>query len=716
MKYIKYFFAGLIIFLFNGSTIPDEGMYPLSEISKLDLKTAGLKIDVTDIYNPNGTSLIDALVRVGGCTGSFVSHKGLILTNHHCAYDYVSEASTVENNYLENGFSAKTYEEEIPAAGLTCMITESYKDVSEEILKAASEATDITERTKFIQKKSKELIAMEESKDSTLKAEISEMFIGKTYILFRYKIIKDVRLVFIPPKAIGNFGGETDNWVWPKHTGDFSFLRAYVAPDGTPAKYSKENVPYHPKKYLKINPNGANEEDFIFILGYPGRTFRHQPSQFINFHQNFQLPYIVDIYNWFMKKYEELCKDNPEMELKLSPRIKSLANTEKNYRGKLKGMNRLNLLEKKRNEEAELDKFINSDANLKQQYGTLLQDIDDVYSSMFALGRIQLFYNQLMNNCPIISLADILSEYGPELQKKDENRKSLYAEKNRIFLQDKISSAFEIFSKEVNESILQKLLGDALNYPEFNNFKPIKNFIEADNPAKKLNDFISEMLSSTSIKDEKDFENKLYECLNGKDFSTDATVKFVNEIKNEYKAIQKEYDAINGKLNILLARLMDVKKIWQKKTFIPDANSTLRLTYGYIRGYSPADATYYKPATTLTGVIEKSIYKGDYEIPQKVKELYDKKDFGRWVSKQLGDIPVAILYNTDTTGGNSGSPVLNAYGELIGVNFDRSFEATINDYAWSESYSRSIGVDIRYVLWVTEKVGNAGHLLREMNI
>jgi hypothetical protein len=704
------------VLFFNGSAPPDEGMYPLSEISKLDLKNAGLKIDIKEIYNSNGVSLIDALVRVGGCTGSFISSEGLILTNHHCAYDYVSDASTVENNYLENGFLAKTKSEEIPAVGLTCLITESYLDVSDEILKAAANAKDISERTKAIQKKSKELILNEESKDSTIKAEVSEMFIGKTYILFKYRVIKDVRLVFIPPKSIGNFGGETDNWVWPKHTGDFSFLRAYGGKDGSALSYSIENVPYKPKKFLKVNPNGAEEEDFIFILGYPGRTFRHQPSQFVDFHENYQLPYIVDIYSWLMNKYETLGKADPELELKLSPKIKSLANTQKNYLGKLKGLNRLSLVDKKKSEEIELQKFINSDLKLKEEYGNLLSDIDEVYKKFFSLGRMNLVYNQLINNCPIITLGDILCDYRTEILKPDTERKSLYQEKNKGGLINRIESAFEVFSEEANRDILNKMLGDAVGFKEFENFKPFSKFLKENNPKSAVKQFVDELIEESDVQDYRSFNVLLSDSENGDDILDDPLIKFVSELKSEFAIIQKQYDEINGKLNLLLAKLLDAKKLWQQKIFIPDANSTLRLTFGYIRGYTPADAVYYKPITTLKGVIDKSFSGGDYQIPPKVKELYDKKDFGRWVNKNLNDIPVALLYNTDTTGGNSGSPILNAYGELIGVNFDRSFEATINDYAWSESYSRSIGVDIRYVLWVTEKIGEAGYLIQEMGI
>ena len=318
-------------------------MFPLSDIKNINLNEKGLKISVDEVYNPNGVSLVDALVKIGGCTGSFVSNEGLIITNHHCVFGIVSDASTVENNYLENGFLAETREKEFPAKGLSCRITDSYEDVSAEVLEAANTAEDISKRTTAISKKIKEIVEREEKKDSTINADVSEMFVGEQYVLFRYKTINDVRLVYVPPRTIGEFGGESDNWVWPRHNGDFSFVRAYVAPNGSSAKYSEENVPYQPKKFLQVNPNGVNEEDFVFILGYPGRTFKHQPSQFLMMQEKYQLPYVQDMFSWLINLYEKRGENDPEFALNIVSEIQGLANTEKNYRGKMQGLERLNL-------------------------------------------------------------------------------------------------------------------------------------------------------------------------------------------------------------------------------------------------------------------------------------------------------------------------------------------------------------------------------------
>lgn len=695
---------------------PHEGMFPLSEIHKLDLKKAGLKINVDEVYNPNGVSLIDALVKVGGCTGSFVSENGLIITNHHCAFGAVQRASTTENNYLKNGFLAKDYEEEIPAKGIICRITESYQDVSDIILKAANEVDDVSKREDAIKNKMDELVKAEEEKDSTIKAVISEMFEGQSYVLFRYKIINDVRLVYVPPRAIGEFGGESDNWVWPRHTGDFSFMRAYISPDGKAANYSKNNVPYHPQKFLKVNPQGVNEGDFIFILGYPGRTYKNQPSQFLIYQQEYQLPYIQQLYSWLINLYEKRGKNDPDFALKISTRIKGLANVEKNYRGKLQGLNRLKLIEKRQKQESDLGNFINGNTDLKNKYGDLLTKINSVYNKKFESGRIPLFNIMLNRNVSMMRLASLFIEYRDELQKPENERKSIYKESNKKKLFINIDDIYKNYYPDLEPDILKKMLNDVSKFPEFKTLTFFEKLDQQSGPINPYNKLVDEIYKNSLLVNKEKFESLFRISTEEIEKLKDPMINFymeMNKIKENQKIIN---DITQGELNILIAKYLEIKKLWLNKSFIPDANGTLRLTYGYIKGYSPADAVYYKPITTLSGVIEKGKDFGDYKLPEKIKELYEKKDYGQFKSDKLNDIPVAILYNTDTSGGNSGSPIMDAYGRLVGVNFDRPFEATVNDYAWSKDYSRSIGVDIRYVLWITQKIGGAEFLLKEMGV
>ena len=691
---------------------PDEGMFPLSDIRKLNLNEKGLKISVDELYNPNGVSLVDALVRIGGCSGSFVSEEGLIITNHHCVFGAVQKVSTVENNYLENGFVAYSREQEIPAEGLTARITVSYEDVSKEILDAANKVSDISDRAKAISNKINEIVKREEAKDSSIKAEVSEMFVGEQYVLFRYKTINDIRLVYVPPRTIGEFGGESDNWVWPRHTGDFSFVRAYVAADGSPAKYSKDNVPFKPKKFLKVNPKGIDEEDFVFILGYPGRTFKNMPARFVEYHYKYQLPYVQSFFAWLINLYTKRGENDPEFALNISSTIKSLANTEKNYRGKLQGIRNLDLINKKFQEERQLQNFIQSNPELRTKYGNLLSEIDELYKDTFESGRRIFVLNFLRNFVSYYRLADLFVDYKNEMMKDEKDRKSNYKNENKDKLISEITSIYNNIKLDLEPQIMKKIFSDAASFEDLSNIEPFASFRTAENK----DEYIKNLIDNTFISDKDKFLNNLFNENLTLDKLNDELITIAKELSDLRSQEQTKQQVRDSKANLILAKFNEVKRLWLNKNFIPDANSTLRLTYGYVRGYSPKDATYYSPISSLKGMIEKSFEGGDYRIYEKIKELYDNKDFGSFVHPKLKEVPVAFIYNTDTSGGNSGSPIMDAYGRLVGVNFDRCFEATINDYAWSESYSRSIGVDIRFVLWVVQKIGNANFLLKEMDI
>lgn len=694
----------------------DEGMFPLSEIHKLDLQKAGLKINQSEIYNPNGTSLIDALVNVGGCTGSFISDEGLIITNHHCAFSAVQQASTPEKDYLTNGFVAKTKEQEIEAKGLTCRITDSYDDVSARVLGAVANITDPASRIRVINEQMKNIAAEAEKEDPTITAQVSEMFIGKTYVLFRYKTIQDVRLVYIPQRSIGEFGGETDNWVWPRHTGDFSFMRAYVAPDGSPAKYSKDNVPYKPKKFLKVNPNGVQEEDFVFILGYPGRTFRNRPAQFIEQQQNYLLPYVSDLYDFQNNAMQEAGKKNKETELKLATRIKRNANVMKNYRGKLKGLNGINLVEQKKQDDAALASFINQNIELKNQYGNLMTDIDNLYKLIFSDVHRDMWLSQIYSSTSLLNIARTVNGFKSAMEQSPNGEN--FFKVNSAKLEQQLKAIYASYDLDADKAIFTKMLRDASRLPKNQRVTAVdKQVTKGFNSQEQIEKFVNSTLQFTKLKDQNYVLGTLIKSPAGLKAYRDALLLFEEEITSQVASLKPEKDRREGLLNKLMGDYVAVKEQFQKKNFIPDANSTLRLTYGYVRGYSPADASYMKPFTTVRGIIEKGTSSNpDFAYPKAIKEQWMAKNFGPFIKNDLNDVPVALLYNLDTTGGNSGSPIMNANGELIGVNFDRAYEATINDYAWNESYSRSIGVDIRYVLWVAAKIDKADFLLKEIGV
>jgi hypothetical protein len=696
----------------------DEGMFPLSEISKLDLKKAGLKIDQKEIYNPQGVSLIDALVNVGGCTGSFISNEGLIITNHHCAFSAVQQASTPENDYLTNGFVARQRQEEIEAKGLTCRITDSYQDVSSQILGAAGKETDPVNRIRIINDLMKSIAAQAEKEDPTIKAEVSEMFIGKSYVLFKYKTIQDVRLVYVPQRTIGEFGGESDNWVWPRHTGDYSFMRAYVAPDGSSAAFSKNNIPYKPKKFLKVNPKGVNEEDFVFILGYPGRTFRHRPAQFIRYQEDFLLPYVSELYDFQNKVMEEAGKKDKSLELRLATRIKRNANTLKNYRGKLKGLKTLQLVEEKRKEDAALTQFINSNEDTKEKYASLMQDIDLLYKQIYSDALQDIWLSQVYSSTSLLNIARQINGFKIALAAEPAANRSAYYRENIEKLQKAIRSVYDSYDLNTDRTIFKKMITDASNLSQNQRIKAVDKQLSKGFDKKELvNRFVESVLQYSKLKDPEYTLNTLLKSQKTLNDYNDPLLVFEKELSSEALQLKPEKDRRNGQLNKLMGDYVAVKEKFLKKDFIPDANSTLRLTYGYVRGYSPADASYMKPFTGIKGIIEKGATDNpEYAYPPQIKALWQAKDFGIFARKEMNDVPVALLYDMDTTGGNSGSPIMDDQGRLIGVNFDRTYEATINDYAWNPDYSRSIGVDIRYVLWVAQKIDKADFLLKEIGI
>jgi hypothetical protein len=717
-KKVLFTFSLSALALGSISTKPfDEGMFPLSEVSKLDLQKAGLKIPQKEIYNPDSTSLIDALVNVGGCTGSFVSESGLIITNHHCAFSAVQLASTAENDYLTHGFVANKPEQEIEAKGLTCRITDSYENVSEEILTAVSGVDDVSQRQKIIQEKIRIIEARTEAADKSIDAEVSEMFIGKSYVLFKYKIIKDVRLVYVPKQNIGEFGGETDNWVWPRHTGDFSFMRAYVAPDGSAASYAKENVPYKPKKHLKINAGGVKDGDFTFMLGYPGRTFRHRPAQFIAYQQNYQLPYTADLYEFQNKTMEEVGKSKGRTtELKLATRIKRNANVLKNYRGKLKGLNNIELLKQKQEEDNQLVSYINQNANLKQLYGNLMYEIDDIYKQINNSAYQELWYAQVYGSSNLLRVAAQINGFKDALLKQPLDKRETFYSTNLPRLEKAISSLYDSYDIDVDKKLLNNMLERASKLPLNQKIAVIDKNTRGFNSSEQAQKFISNLFAYSRLSNE-NFTKTLIKDMKQLVVYNDPFLSFEQELSKEVALKKLTQDKREAKLSKLMADYVTVKEQYLQKNFIPDANSTLRLTFGHIKGFSPVDGSYMLPFTSVKGIIEKGRSGNvDYQYPEQIKTLWEQKDFGPFKMAELNDVPVCFLYDMDTTGGNSGSPVLNAYGELIGVNFDRAYEATINDYAWNENYSRSIGVDIRYVLWVASKIDKASGVLKELGV
>lgn len=684
----------------------DEGMFPISDIDGLRLSEKGLSLTAKEIFNPNQTCLADGICKVNGCTGSFVSPKGLIITNHHCAYRAIQSASSTSDDYLSDGFQAKTLSDEIPAAGYTVRITESFEDISDQVLSVITNEMTYTERTKAIEQRQKELEKAAEEKNPGQRAEVAEMFAGKTYVLFLYTFIKDVRLVFAPPASVGNYGGEIDNWEWPRHTGDFSFMRAYVGPDGATAEYSTDNVPYQPKRFIQIEPNGVDENDFVMLIGYPGRTSRHKTASFLEYEQNVRLPYIVENYQWQIEQMQLTGRANRSVMLKHSSRMKSLANVEKRSRGQLKGLVRKKIVATRQAAEAELQAYIKSDPTRNERYGQLLSEIDAVYHAMES-NQHELDIQNIRSASRLMYFAFTLYDGAVERQKDDLERETPYMDRNIDLTQRRLLLAVKDFHAPTDQIILGRMLervneaGDRVG--DMTEYLPAIDSLEslfANTSLGKL-DFVESCFNKTP---------KELEAL--KDPALEAMIK----LYPVYQKLREEAKSREGKLDQLYGDLVTVKQSFQQQDFVPDANATLRLTYGFVKGYSPEDAVYKSPITTLGGAVAKATKQAPFILPESIINKHSQRDFGQFIHPELKDVPTCILYNTDTTGGNSGSPILNGDGKLVGVNFDRAFEATINDFAWNESYSRSIGVDIRYALWITGEVFGAQHLLEEMGV
>lgn len=683
----------------------EEGMFPLSYLSKLDLKKAGLKIDPKEIYDENEISLVNALVRLGGCTGSFISDQGLIITNHHCVYGTVASMSTPENNYLKNGFYAANSEDELKTS-LPCKITESFIDVSAAVLEGVDGLDNALAKQKRIAENRKKLIEEESAKNPDRLIEISEMLVGKVYTMFRYMELNDVRIVYVPPKNIGKFGGETDNWEWPRHNGDFAIVRAY-----------ENGSPYGPDKHLEVNPAGTKEGDFTFILGYPGRTYRNQPAQYLEYQQDYILPIIASWFDFQINAIEEYAGDDVAKQLRYSGRLASLNNTSKNFKGKLQGLRRTDVMQAAKDKHQKMLEYAKSSKHFSS-YIPLFENSDKLHEQKFSLITDVLYMGQMLRTSKLATAASGISLYHDAIDTLDKETRSLYLHDKKVKMDRYFMPYFNI-GKEI--SLDEKLLAELVYQLGQSKLTSVKDALSmyAGKSREEVSAAISELMFKSELSDPENCR-KVYEK-NPERFLKlkDPLVDLIKRILPVYQSIQEEFGLVNAQIDEIIPRLNDIDMAMNGDNFVPDANSTLRFTFGYVKGYEPEDAVAYSPFTTINGILEKSVgssnkdYYLEDELINKMKTI-EPADVLKHPEHDA--VVVGFLYNMDTTGGNSGSPILDAYGRIVGVNFDRAYSATINDYAWNESYSRSIGVDIRYVLYIMKYFGEADAVLSEMGV
>lgn len=695
----------------------DEGMWIPSLIGKNyeEMKRLGLKLTKDDLYHINKASLKDAVVQFGGgCTGEIISAQGLLLTNHHCGYGAIAALSSVEKNYLDNGYWAKSHSEELPAKGVTALFLQNITDVTAQINTAIGNAKG-EEATKIISAEIKK-IEKEANNGGKLVANVKEYFNGNQYLLLVYKRYTDVRFVAAPPKSIGKYGGDTDNWMWPRHTSDFSIFRVYADKDNEPAEFSKDNVPFKAKKFFPISVKGNKEKDFAMIMGYPGRTNRYEVSYGIDLAIKESNPAIVDIRTErlaIMKKHMDADKS---VYLQLTSRYASIANYWKYFIGQTEQLKRLDVVNKKNAEETEFTKW--SVAN-KAGYNNLIADYAQMYADYKPYAKHAVYYSEAFRASSLSRLAAAAEPLEKALKNGlpkdsiDKYIKTLKMVRGMVMADYVPMVDKEIFAKmtwmyynNVDKDQLPKIYS-----------RVIFNGSSNEDQEATIKAYTKYVYKNTFLLDSNKF-NAFVANPSLSAVQNDPAIEYaISFVRNFEKNYQPKIDAMNKQKRELSKEyakgLMEMKK---GQLFYPDANSTMRLTYGQVLSYEPQDAVFYKYFTTFDGLMAK--YKAgddEFDLPKELIELYKKKDYGMYADAD-GTLHTCFITNNDITGGNSGSPVINAKGELIGCAFDGNWEAMSGDIAFDKKYKRTIVADIRFILYLIDKMGGAQNLIQEMDI
>lgn len=717
MKFLKQSLLAFLLLAFSVAKA-DEGMWLpqlLAQLNEKQMKSMGMKISAEDIYNINKGSLKDAIVSFGGfCTGEVISSKGLVLTNHHCGFDAIQNHSTIQNNYIRDGFWARNNAEEIPNPGLFVTFIIRIDDVTKQVLNGVTKNMDEKERQSAIDKNIAELrknVKKESYQDSFIRA----FFEGNQYFLFVTETYKDVRLVGAPPSSIGNFGKDTDNWMWPRHTGDFSMFRIYAGKDNKPAEYSVDNVPYVPKRSLSISLDGVAENDFTMVFGFPGRTTQYLHSAAVEQIMKVNDPVKIAIRDKALAVIDGFMRKDEQIKIQYAAKYAGIANSWKKWQGEVLGLTSTNALGKKQAYEAEFQKRVNANTQWKEAYGNLLLDLAKTYNEFEKYSLARDFFNETMSRIEAFAIVNQLNSLRNAKEKNGEKgfNNALPGVKERL------AEIYKEYSPVVDKQLFIALMD---------------KFVK-DQP----NEFVAPYLLNKLKENNNDISKLAYELYNNVDLfqngnkvlqqlSSNPEVvmaandmnhanQLIAELSNYYNStVSKNITGLQSRINQLNRTYMQAQmEVMKEKKFYPDANSTLRVTYGNVKGYNPRDAVQYDYYTYLDGVMDK--YKpGDYEfdLPAKLRDLYKNKDYGQYGSN--GKMPVCFIARNHTTGGNSGSPALDAYGNLIGLNFDRVWEGTMSDINYDPSICRNIMVDIRYVLFIVDKYAGAGHLVKEMNL
>ncbi len=539
------------------------------------------------------------------------------------------------------------------------------------------------------------------------------MFNGKQYILYVYKKYRDVRIVYSPPSSIGKYGGDVDNWMWPRHTGDFTFMRVYQAPDGSGATYSTDNVPVHPKNYLHIARRPQKEGDFNFIIGFPGSTTRWRTSYSADWNLNYNYVPSIKEFQEIIDLMDELTKNDPQGKIKVAGMHAGIANVLKNYQGKRDGMLKSHFIQKKQNFENRLMYFINQNPELEKSYGTVLNQIKDLYAKLAKTRQ----HNELLNSFGykaggLASLANQAYGIAREREKPESEREPGFSEKQIKRMVERLKYRFLSYYEPLDKALFKRVLQKAQELPDSQRVKAIDDILKASHQS--IDEFVDQAYKNTELKDLEFAQSLFSKSSSELEKLNDPFLNLAVKLYNDMETTKEQRKEFGAKIDHLRSQYLDMLYAWKGKNLYPDANSTMRLTYGYIKGYKPADAVTYSPFTTLHGVIEKNTGKPPFDMPMELARLEARRDFGRWYDRQLNDVPVAFLNTCDITGGNSGSAVMNSKGELVGLAFDGNYEAMTSDWQFDRNIQRTIAVDMRYVMFITQKFAKADYLIKEL--
>jgi len=693
----------------------DEGMwlpFLLKQLNESDMKKNGCKLSAKDIYDVNNASLKDAIVQFGGgCTAEIISDKGLILTNHHCGFSAVASHSTVDKDYLTNGFWAMNQSEELTNAGLTATLIQRIEDVTTQV-NVGLQTTFTDKQIDSVQQKNVKQLVADVTKGTKYEAFIRPFFYGNQYILFVTLTYKDVRLVGAPPSFIGKFGGDTDNWVWPRHTGDFSVFRIYADKNNEPAEYAADNLPYKPKKSLTISMKGVNEGDFTLVFGFPGRTQEYLFSDAVDITMNQSDPDKVALREKRLGIMNRFMKANDTTRIAYASNYASVANYWKKWLGEMQGLKKFDAVNKKIAFEKKFLELLTAEPTEKDKFNKIFNEFHSLYTDYKIYQKQIDYYSECLLGIGVITTArgaekliTSVKKFPPESAQKEMNKYSVDIEKffknyNKAMDKNICRAMLEMYIQGLSKDLRVPALDSMLTASQ-NNYDAVTDKIYNESVFTNKEKYLTALKTGNITALESDMAYKLW-----KSISTYYTSN-----------VFMQYTIIDTKLNSLYKQYVDkLTKVYKDKKFYPDANSTLRVAYGKVKSYKPRDGVKYEYFTTLDGMMEKEDPNNDdFIIFPKLKDLYNKKDYGRFADKD-GTIHISFIASNHTTGGNSGSPVLNANGELIGTNYDRVWEGTMSDIMFNPEICRNITLDVRYTLFVIEKYAGAGYLLDEMKL